>query len=117
MINLDYNSRIAIYEQIVMEIERYIALGILKENDKLPSIRQLAVELGINPNTVKKAYSILESKNIINSLSTKGTFITNKTKDVVNEKIDKEISYIKDKFKQLEKLGLTTQEIIKRVLE
>ncbi len=117
MINLDYNSRIAIYEQIVMEIERYIALGILKENDKLPSIRQLAVELGINPNTVKKAYSILESKNIISSLSTKGTFITNKTKDVVNEKIDKEISYIKDKFKQLEKLGLTTQEIIKRVLE
>ena len=117
MINLDYNSRTPIYEQIVIEIERYIALGILKENDKMPSIRQMAIELGINPNTVKKAYTILENKNIISSLSTKGTFITNNTKNVVDEKIDKEIEFIKNKIKELEKLGINKEEIIKKVLE
>lgn len=117
MINLDYNSRTPIYEQIVIEIERYIALGILKENDKMPSIRQMAIELGINPNTVKKAYTILENKNIISSLSTKGTFITNNTKNVVDEKIDKEIEFIRKKIKELEKLGINKEEIIKKVLE
>ena len=65
MINLDYQSRTPIYEQIVLEIERYVALGILKPEEQIPPIREMATELGINPNTVKKAYSILESKGVI----------------------------------------------------
>ena len=55
MINLDYTSRTPIYEQIVNEIEKFVALGILKEKEQIPSIRELASTLGINPNTVKKA--------------------------------------------------------------
>ena len=117
MINLDYNNRIPIYEQIVREIERYIALGILKENDKMPSIRQMAIDLGINPNTVKKAYTILENKKIISSLSTKGTFITNNTKEVVDDKIEKEIELIKEKIKELEKLGISKDTILKKVFK
>ena len=58
MINLDYQSRNPIYEQIVQEIERYVALEILKPEQQIPSIRDMAMQLGINPNTVKKAYSI-----------------------------------------------------------
>jgi len=75
IISLDYQSRTPIYEQIIKEIERYVALGILKPNQQIPSIRELAASLGINPNTVKKAYTILENKKIIVSISTKGTFI------------------------------------------
>ena len=71
MIILDYQNRNPIYCQIVQQIERYIALGILKANDPLPSIRELASSLGINPNTVKKAYSELENKKLIVSISTK----------------------------------------------
>ena len=63
MINLDYKSRVPIYEQIVNEIERYVVLGILKPEEQLPSVREMATELGINPNTVKKAYTELERKN------------------------------------------------------
>ena len=79
--------------QIVDGIERYVALEILKPEQQIPSIRDLATELGINPNTVKKAYSILEQRGVIVTLSTKGTFITLKTEKVfektVEEKIEK----------------------------
>ena len=68
MINLDYTSRTPIYEQIVNEIEKYVALGILKEKEQIPSIREMASSIGINPNTVKKAYEILENKNIFHTL-------------------------------------------------
>ena len=54
---------------------RLKSLGVLKEGDKLPSVRSLAMKLGINPNTVQKAYNILESEGVIYSVSGKGSFI------------------------------------------
>ena len=115
MINLDYTSRTPIYEQIVNEIEKYVALGILKENDKILSIRELASNLGINPNTVKKAYEILENKNIIISISTKGTFIKKNADNVKDDIINNYINDINNIIKEIEKLGLNKEEIIKRI--
>lgn len=115
IINLDYTSRTPIYEQIVNEIERYVALGILKEKEQILSIRELASNLGINPNTVKKAYSILESKNIIISMSTKGTFIKEGSSSVKENTINSYIDSINKLIDKLEKLGLSKEEIIKRI--
>lgn len=115
LISLDYQSRTPIYEQIVQEIERYVALGILKTEEQLPPIRELATDLGINPNTVKKAYSILESKGVIVTLSTKGTFISIHTEKVTQEKIESKIIEIKEIIDELEKLGLTKEEILKKI--
>ena len=114
-INLDYQSRIPIYEQIVNNIEKYVAVGILREKSQIPSIRELANNLGINPNTVKKAYDILENKGVIMSISTKGTFISNNTKMVLENKIDKEINLIKDKIRELENMGISKKEIMERI--
>lgn len=114
IINLDYTSRIPIYEQIVNEIERYVALGILKEKEQILSIRELASNLGINPNTVKKAYSILEQKDIIISMSTKGTFIKENASKVKENTINNYI-YIERIMDKLIKLGLSKEEIIKRI--
>ena len=114
-INLDYQSRISIYEQIVNNIEKYVAVGILREKSQIPSIRELANNLGINPNTVKKAYDILENKGVIMTISTKGTFISNNTKMVLENKIDKEINLIKDKIRELENMGISKKEIMKRI--
>ena len=114
-INLDYQSRIPIYEQIVNNIEKYVAVGILREKSQIPSIRELAKNLGINPNTVKKAYDILENKGVIMTISTKGTFISNNTKMVLENKIDKEINLIKDKIRELENMGISKKEIMKRI--
>ena len=114
-INLDYQSRIPIYEQIVNNIEKYVAVGILREKSQIPSIRELANNLGINPNTVKKAYDILENKGVIMTISTKGTFISNNTKMVLENKIDDEINLIKDKIRELENMGISKKEIMKRI--
>ena len=115
MINLDYQSRIPIYEQIVNQVERYIALGIYKPMEQLPSVRELASTLGINPNTVKKAYSELELKGVIVTISTKGTFVSEKTESIVEEKINDGISKINELINELEKLGISRREIIKRI--
>lgn len=115
MINLDYQSRMPIYEQIVQEIERYVALEILKPEEQIPSIRELATTLGINPNTVKKAYDILESRGVIVTLSTKGTFITQKTDKVLKTSIDEKINKIKNDIQEIEKYGISKEEIIKRI--
>ena len=115
MINLDYTSRTPIYEQIVTEIEKYVALGILKEKEQIMSIRELASTLGINPNTVKKAYTILENKNIIISISTKGTFIKENASIVKEQTINNYINNIKEIIEKLSKLGLSKEDTIKKL--
>ena len=116
MINLDYQSRTPIYEQIVDGVEKYVALGILKEKTQIPSIREMAGNLGINPNTVKKSYDILENRGVITTISTKGTFISEDTKKATNEKINKEISIIREKIDELTKMGISYEEVIERIL-
>ena len=71
MITLDLTGRAPIYEQICSQFSSLISKGVLKENDKLPSSRMLAKELGLNPNTVAKAYSRLEHDEIIYSVAGK----------------------------------------------
>ena len=115
MINLDYQNRTPIYEQIVLEIERYVVLGILKPKEQIPSIRELASNLGINPNTVKKSYDILETKKIIQTISTKGTFITDSTTEVIKNKKEDILEEIKEKMEILEKLGMTKKGIIEKL--
>ncbi len=115
MINLDYQSRTPIYEQIISEIERYVALGILKPKEQIMPIREMATTLGINPNTVKKAYTELENRGIITTISTKGTFIEEDISKVINLKVEDKINEIKKSISELEKLGITKDEILKRL--
>ena len=115
MIDIDYQSRIPIYVQIVNEIEKCIINGKLKPEDQMPSIRELASELGINPNTVKKSYSELENKNIIRSVSTKGTFITSKIEEIVQNKIESSFFHIQKEVDELKMLGYSVEEIKERI--
>lgn len=112
-INIDFGKRTPIYEQIIEEVERLVSLNILKENEQIPSIRDLACTLSINPNTVKKAYDILESKNIIVSKSTKGTFISENVHKAKELKINDLIKEMLSQVSILENYGLTKNEIIK----
>lgn len=115
LINIDYRKKTSIYEQIVNEIERYVSLGALKEGERIPSVRALASDLGINPNTVKKAYDILEEKGVIVTLSTKGTFIVENTNLVKKERQKELFMTIREKMKELENLGLSFDEIIEKL--
>ena len=79
MFFIDIRSNDPIFEQIQKQIIRYVNLGILKEHDKLPSVRSLASDLGINPNTVAKAYLELESHGVVYSINKKGVFVDKNT--------------------------------------
>lgn len=114
-INIDYTKREPIYEQIVREIEKLITLGALTPGSQIPSVRSLAYDLGINPNTVKKAYDILEENGLIISKSTKGTFISDNTSKAKELKIEELINKINEITKELETYGIKKEEIIKRM--
>lgn len=88
MITVDVTDRMPIYEQICKEISKLISKGLLKENDKLPSAREMAKNLGLNPNTVAKAYSRLEQEKIIYSVAGKGCFVAEQKGMIENKIID-----------------------------
>lgn len=75
MIKLDLQSKIPLYLQMEQQIIDLILLGVLKENDQLPSVRNLARQLGINPNTIQKAYQDMEVRGIIYSVVGRGNFV------------------------------------------
>lgn len=114
-ISIDYTKREPIYEQIVREVEKLITLGVLTPGSQIPSVRALAYDLGINPNTVKKAYDMLEENGLIISKSTKGTFISNDVSMAKKQKIEELMGKIQDIIKELESYGLTREEIINRL--
>ncbi|HIS79754.1 MAG TPA: GntR family transcriptional regulator [Candidatus Caccousia stercoris] len=75
MLLLDHKSRLPIYTQLYQEILRLSALGAMVPGEQLPSVRALAQELGVNPNTVQKAYQLLEHDGYICSVPGKGSFL------------------------------------------
>ena len=82
------NGKGMVFQQIVDYYKRYITLGIIKEDEKLPSCRNLASELGINPNTVERAYKILEQEGYIKNIA-KEEKINQHLLDIKNSGISK----------------------------
>ena len=67
MFYLDYKSGLPIYEQLYRSVTKMAAAGIMEADEKLPAVRALAMELGINPNTVQKSYAMLEEEGLLHS--------------------------------------------------
>lgn len=78
MFQVDFASRVPIYEQLCTNIIKLASAGVIKSGDKLPSVRILASQLGVNPNTVAKAYRELENNGYIFSTVGRGSFLTDK---------------------------------------
>ena len=75
MIAIDYQSRLPLYEQIVRRFQTLILSGAMPPDTQMPSVRSLAVELSINPNTIQKAYSMLEQQGYIYPVKGRGNFV------------------------------------------
>lgn len=75
MILLDYRDKRPIYEQMVEKLERLIASGGLEQGSKMPSVRSLAVDLAVNPNTVQRAYTLLEQEGYLYTVTGRGSFV------------------------------------------
>lgn len=85
MYSIDLQSRTPIYEQLYKKVVELILKNELKPNDKLPSVRELAKTLGVNPNTVSKAFQLLERDKVIYSLAGRGSFVSNINAGAVKE--------------------------------
>ncbi|MBR2190739.1 MAG: GntR family transcriptional regulator [Eubacterium sp.] len=116
MITINFQSRTPIYQQIYDDIVRLIALGVLKADTKLPTVRSLAVETGINPNTVSKAYKMLEMDGITYSVVGKGSFVSDKLSqsDAIKTREEEKT---KKRISEAYKNGLSKNEIIDIVNE
>ncbi len=110
MIILDYKDRRTIYEQVAEKLEELMLLGILGENEPLPSVRSLAMELSINPNTIQRAYAELERQGYIYTVKGKGSFVAENS--VMKEKRKKDLLIqVSEVIDEAIRLGISGEEI------
>lgn len=117
MFVVDVMSRVPIYEQIIKQVEEQVLTGILKEGDKLPSVRSLSVKLSINPNTIQKAYTELDRRQLIITVPGKGSFISEKAIEVVGANSREKMTELNKIIRELALAGDTKEEIINNIEE
>lgn len=111
MITVDMRDRKPIYEQLIDNIRTLAVQGHLKPDEHLPSVRQLAAELAINPNTIQKAYAELERQNVIYSLPGRGNFISPDIGSVAKQERQRQLEALGVMFRQAQNAGVEKSEI------
>ena len=114
MILLDYRDSRPIYEQVQDGLRKLMVSGVLREGEKLPSVRALASQLAINPNTIQRAYEALEREGYVYSIGGKGSFVAPR-REVDDGRKEELFKQLDEAVKELLFLGLTREELIKRV--
>jgi len=115
MFHLDLRSKKSIYEQIVDGVKGLIISGELKPNDKLPSVRDLSAQLTVNPNTIAKAFRSLESQGWIYTVSGRGCFVSENSKDIDSEQLAKIYSGLEAEIRELLFMGIGEEEIVEKI--
>ena len=110
MIILDYKDRRPIYEQVIAKLEELMFLGVLKEHDPMPSVRSLAMDLSINPNTIQRAYAELERRGYIYVVKGKGSFVSENRTMKENRKREILVQF-SDMIDEAIRLGISDQEL------
>lgn len=112
ILNLDFNSDVPIYTQIKEQIIKSIASGDLKLNESLPSVRNMAEEIGVNLHTVNKSYNLLKDEGYINIDRRKGAIVNNLPLDKKDENVEKIKSTLELLTAQSYLLGISREEFI-----
>lgn len=116
MIILDYKDTRPIYEQVVDKLQKLIINGVLEPDSKMPSVRNLAMELSINPGTIQKAYAELERKGFLYTIKGRGNFVTYNEelyllkKEEYRDKIDRLLT-------EAEEIGISRAEMLDSLKE
>ncbi len=112
MFSIDTRSRVPIYEQIVQNIISLISKGALAADDQLPSVRSLARDIGINPNTVQKAYQELEARGLIYQAAGRGSFIS-PGEHLTKAVLEQHLKAIEEPMRTAKKAGISKETVIK----
>lgn len=114
MVTLDYRDARPIYTQICDGLREHIRTGILQPGDRLPSVRELATQLTINPNTIQRSYRQLESEGYIASVPGKGSFVcgirSESADNALWQALDRAVAALTD-------TGIDTMQIIRHIQE
>ena len=110
---IDYKDRRPIYEQLKEQFVELIRSGVMKPGDQLPSVRNLAVELAINPNTIQRAYRQLEMEGWIATLPGKGCFVCGS--DARNRELERWFSAFDEAASALMALGVSRESLTDRI--
>lgn len=113
MIVIDYQNRKPIYEQIVERFQMLIVRGVLELDSQMPSVRSLATELSINPNTIQKAYTILEQQGYIYPVKGRGNFVSG-GRNLVEQKKENFFQKLRIVIREGIELGVTKEECVGR---
>lgn len=111
MVKIDYRDARPIYEQIVDGIEELVLRGALTVDTQLPSVRQLAMELSINPNTIQRAYAELERRGVIYAAKGRGNFISDNTRVLRDQRLQEIGREIGTLAVQARTLGATQKQL------
>ena len=111
MINLNFRASTPIYEQVKEHFRSLILSGVLPEGYKMPSVRELASELAINPNTIQRAYRELEQEGCICSVPGKGSFVCDMDQAIIARRQELKADFVK-LVQELKALGLEEEELI-----
>ena len=114
--NINYRSGEPIYQQIYNEVVKEISLGLLQPEEKLATVRELATTLGINPNTVSKAYQMLEQKGYIYSAVGKGSFVADSSGKLAGLK-ESTMKNLQKEVKTACNLGVPIEDVVYLVKE
>lgn len=110
---LDGRSGVPVYRQLIDQVQGAIATGALKPGDQLPTVRLVAVELAINPNTVLKAYREMEIRGIVDTQQGTGTFIADRQTEPSKEERARQLAQLVGEFvSRAGAAGLTVNELI-----
>ena len=115
LIHLDYRDARPIYSQIVDNFRRQIAAGVLQHGEKMPSVRELAAQLAINPNTIQRAYRELEMQGYIATVPGKGCFVCAGAASASREQPAWDA--LDTALKQLRQLGVSQEEVLRYIRE
>lgn len=113
-IQIDYQDKRPIYEQVVEKIQNLIARGILKADERIPSVRDMAIELSINPNTIQKAYQELERMGYIYTIKGRGKYVS-PAESWHSDRKDEYMEDLKEALTELKAIGATREEIIQYI--
>ena len=110
-ITVDVRSRVPLFLQIVAAVRDLVIRGILKPDEALPSVRALASELAINPNTIQKAYAELERQGVIYSLSGRGNFVASDVSHITSANRNELLEKLRADVAAAKKAGISDEEI------
>ena len=112
---IDPRSKEPLYEQLARQLRWQIAMGFLEGDAPLPSVRQLSGELGVNPNTIQKAYRLMEAEGLIYSRPGRGIFVTPAVNEQRLKQQETQMSRVEEAIRSAKEMGIGRERILEAV--